>query len=301
MRLLKLKRLFVSCCALLALPAAAADVAHYDGQRIDTTELKAAFDALGPDLRAAVLQKPDSARNFAIDLLTRRVLAERGHGQQLDDDPLVAARARQAADLVLLEAFLTRVVDAAVDPSTVAALAREEYRAYPEKFRRDDQVHVRHILLPACACVDDKGRAQAEAVLARLKAGEDFAALAAELSIDKSNAAKGGDLGFFARGRMVKEFEDAAFALTEPGQLSDLVETRFGYHIIRFEARRDAGQRSFDEVREELEASIAARLKNKARQDYVLALHAEEGFRVDEAALTRAIDALRAEADAGKP
>ena len=301
MRLLKLKRLFVSCCALLALPAAADDVAHYDGQRIDTTELKAAFDALGPDLRAAVLQKPDSARNFAIDLLTRRVLAERAHAQQLDADPLVAARARQATDLVFLEATLRRVADAAVDPATVAALAREEYRAYPEKFRRDDQVHVRHILLPACACVDDKGRAQAEAVLARLKAGEDFAALAAELSIDKSNAAKGGDLGFFARGRMVKEFEDAAFALTEPGQLSDLVETRFGYHIIRFEERRDAGQRGFDEVREELEASIAARLKNKARQDYVLALHAEEGFRVDEAALTRAIDALRAEADAGKP
>lgn len=290
---LALRRLFVSSLFVLALPAAAADVAAYHGQHVDAAELEAAFATMAPNLRTAVLDKPDSARNFAADLLTRRVLAERARAEKLDADPVLAARARQAADMVLLDAWLTRIADAAADPAAVAALAREEYRAYPERFRRGDEVHARHILLPSCACVNDKGRAQAEAVLARLKAGEDFAALAAEFSIDKSNAGKGGDLGFFGRGRMVKEFEDAAFALKEPGELSDLVETRFGYHIIRLEARRDEGQRTFDEVRESLEASIAARLKNKARNDYVLALHAEEGFAIDEAALAAALEKLR--------
>ena len=80
-------------------------------------------------------------------------------------------------------------------------------------------------------------RAKAEDVLKRLRAGGDFNALAKEFSIDTSNKDQGGDLGWFGRGMMVKPFEDAAFAL-KPGELSDIVETQFGYHIIKLEERR---------------------------------------------------------------
>lgn len=82
-----------------------------------------------------------------------------------------------------------------------------------------------------------KTRAKAEELLARLRAGGDFNALAKEYSVDTSNKDQGGDLGWFGRGMMVKPFEDAAFAL-KPGELSGVVETQFGYHIIKLEQRR---------------------------------------------------------------
>jgi peptidyl-prolyl cis-trans isomerase SurA len=78
----------------------------------------------------------------------------------------------------------------------------------------------------------EKARKQAEELMARVKAGEDFAALAREYSEDPGSGSQGGDLGFFSRGTMVPEFEEAAFAL-KPGEVSDLVQTKYGFHIIR--------------------------------------------------------------------
>jgi parvulin-like peptidyl-prolyl isomerase len=94
-----------------------------------------------------------------------------------------------------------------------------------------EQIWAQHILV-----ADEQ---VAKDILAKLQAGEDWAKLAAAYSTDTSNKDKGGDLGWFGRGQMVKEFEDAAFAMTQPGQISQPVKTKFGYHLIRLVAHEN--------------------------------------------------------------
>jgi peptidyl-prolyl cis-trans isomerase D len=139
------------------------------------------------------------------------------------------------------------------------------YKRYDKtKFTRPEQVHVRHILIsaPENASDKEKAEAKAETVEKQLKQGGDFAALAKQYSDDPGSKDKGGDLGFFTRGQMVKPFEDAAFKL-KPGQISDPVETRFGYHIIKLEALNPAGTDTLAQAR----PVIINELKHKAGSD----------------------------------
>src|SRR4030095_2016686 len=101
-----------------------------------------------------------------------------------------------------------------------------------------------------------QARAKAEDILKRLKAGEDFVALAKQYSTDPGSKENGGDLGWFGRGRMVPEFEKAAFAL-QPGQRSEVVESPFGFHIIRVDERRTGDpQQAADAVEREKEKKL---------------------------------------------
>ena len=132
---------------------------------------------------------------------------------------------------------------------------RREYEQNQEQYSTPEQVRASHILFKTEGKDEAEVRKQAEAVLKRAKAGEDFAKLANEYTEEEVGKTRGGDLDFFGRGQMAKEFEDAAFAL-KPGEISDIVKTQFGLHIIKLTDRRAAATKSLDEVKGQIEDQI---------------------------------------------
>jgi len=131
----------------------------------------------------------------------------------------------------------------------------EYYNENKESFLEPEQVHARHILVET--------EEEANNLLLQLKEGlTDFAELAKEKSIGPS-APSGGDLGFFATGQMVKEFEDAAFSL-EPGEISGVVQTQFGYHIIKCEEKKEEYSPTFEEAKERISNILISQRENEA-------------------------------------
>lgn len=177
---------------------------------------------------------------------------------------------RSFADHLRKQLAIERYIARELAPAAAVTDA-EVHRAYldhPEAFRRAEEVRARHVLLGvaqgAGAAERERARAEAEAVLAEARAGADFAALARRHSTDAS-AEAGGDLGFFGRGAMVAPFEAAAFAL-QPGELSGVVETPFGFHVICLEARRGGDLVPEAEVRQAVrEALQAQRVESTVR------------------------------------
>ena len=156
-------------------------------------------------------------------------------------------------------------------------ISRQELESFFRKHRDDyaeDSVHARHILIavpPNASPEDDaKARDRAKTVLAKARKGDDFAQLAKQYSEDP-NKDKGGDLGELARGQTVKPFEDAAFSL-KPGEISDLVRTTFGYHIIKVEEKKPIKRLSFKEAEDRVREDLTKEKAGAQYLNYVKAL-----------------------------
>jgi len=132
------------------------------------------------------------------------------------------------------------------------------YNSNVQQFQTPEQVRASHILLKTEGKDEAAVRKQAEDVLKQAKApGADFAALAKKYSEDDGSKANGGDLDYFSKGRMVPEFEQAAFTL-QPGQISDLVKSQFGFHIIKVVDKKPAATRTLDEMRPQIQQTLQA-------------------------------------------
>jgi peptidyl-prolyl cis-trans isomerase C len=164
--------------------------------------------------------------------------------------------------------------EVAATPGASDAEAQEFYEKNPDKFKQPEQVRASHILIrvdeKADAAQKQKARATAEALLKRVKAGEDFAKLAKENSADGS-AAQGGDLNYFGRGAMLPAFDEAAFAL-KPGEISEIVTTQFGYHIIKVTDRKEASTVSLDQVSERVKQFLSGQKKQQKADEFINAL-----------------------------
>jgi peptidyl-prolyl cis-trans isomerase C len=162
----------------------------------------------------------------------------------------------------------------AVTPEAVQAF----YDQNPQNFKESERVRASHILISAPKTADAPTRAQArakaEAILKDVKAGKDFATLAKQNSQDPGSAANGGDLGFFQQGQMVGPFNDVAFSLT-PGSVSDVVETDFGYHIIKVVEKQPGRTVPLDEAKPRIQQFLESQNRDKQTNAFVTGLRSK--------------------------
>ena len=152
------------------------------------------------------------------------------------------------------------------------SVSEEEVRMFYEQnlasFQQPEKIRARHILVKVDADTDrEKAREKIDAIRTRVAEGEDFASVA-EQSSEGPSRSKGGDLGFFGRGQMVKPFEEAAFSLEE-GKISPVVETRFGYHVIQVTDRQPEKTLTFEEVEEKLTGILRQEKTKTGTREYI--------------------------------
>jgi peptidyl-prolyl cis-trans isomerase C len=229
-------------------------LARVDGKAITEDDVKVALDELGPTLPPRM--EADERRTYAIDyLIDLKIVAAQAAKEKLDDTADFKRRVDQTRDRLLMEALLTREGDKGATDDSM----KKFYDDTVKTLKTAQEVKARHILL------EDEG--EAKKVLERLKKGEDFAKLAGELSKDPGSGKEGGDLGWFEKERMVPEFAEAAFKL-DKGQMSELVKSQFGFHIIKVDDKREKAPPAFDAVKDQLKRYLT----QKTQQDFVLKL-----------------------------
>ncbi len=218
-------------------------VARVNGVDIHESDITFAEEEIGGNMPSIPPeQKRDYLINYLVDVV---VLSQAAEKQKLDDRPNVKHRLAFDRIRLLMEMLLQDAGKSALSD----AAEHQVYDDAVKQVKSEQEVHARHILVPT----ED----EAKAILAQLKGGADFAALAKEKSKDPG-AAEGGDLGYFTKEQMVPEFAEVAFKL-DKGQLSDPVKTQFGWHIIKVEDKRVKPTPTFEQVKPQIENYVAHR------------------------------------------
>ncbi|HRD96317.1 MAG TPA: peptidylprolyl isomerase [Rubrivivax sp.] len=238
------------------------------GAEVTPDDVKAVAQRMQEQSRLVTLSKEGNVHRLSEEILLRRLLALQAEKAGVEKDAVVQAQLRQARERVLSDARLAEI-EARANPGAevLRRYASETYRADPSKYQTPEQWRARHILI-----VPGQGgnaRERVQLVQAELRKGVAFDTLAKQYSDDKGSAPLGGDLGWVGKGAVVKEFQAALEALQSSGDVSDVVETQFGLHLIRLEGHRKAGQRTFEEVSDEIEKGVLNKLQSEARQAVV--------------------------------
>lgn len=220
---------------------------------------------------------PDTDIQARIAQIRSQYPNEQAFGQALiaQEVTLAELTADTRSDL-LVNSMLEREFSGKI--AITAAEADDFYAKNPDQFKQPERVRASHILIgfPANAAEMQKAAARARAaeVLRALREGKDFAELAKEHSTDSGSAQNGGDLGFFQQGQMVEAFDKAAFSMKE-GETSGLIETQFGFHIIRVIEKMPGRDVPLEEVRAEIQRFLEGRARQQATQSFVESLKAK--------------------------
>jgi len=250
--------------AVLPAPATAEDkvVATINGKPITDADLAVADSEIGSDMGSMPAdQKRMSLVEFLID---NQLFAEAAEESKLDQGPAFESRLAYLKRRALRELYFDKIIKGSVSDAD----ARKLYDEQVQKLKPEEEAQASHILVAT--------EAEAKDLKEKLKNGGDFAALAKEHSKDPGSKDTGGDLGFFTRGQMVPQFEEAVFSMNK-GDVSDPVQTQFGWHIIKVVDKRTKAPPAFEVVKDRILQSMllqkasttAVDLRSKAKIEYV--------------------------------
>jgi peptidyl-prolyl cis-trans isomerase C len=273
-------------------------VARVNGTAIDALELRRAKKVLLRGQSVPVEQQAALDKQALEQLVSAELLYQAASKQEIKDlDKQIDAKVAQGKarfkseeefkkaikdvemdekdlrEYTRRDLLISRYIETTFVPKVVVSEAemRTFYDSNQDKFKKDETVKASHILIGVDnkASVDDrkKAREKAEMLRKELAGGADFATLAKGNSTCPSSQ-QGGDLGFFSKGQMVPEFEKAALAL-KPGEISDVVETQFGYHIIKLTEKKPAMVTEFKEVKAKIEEFLKGQKINEAVQKFL--------------------------------
>ncbi len=223
-------------------------VATVNGRPLHLSEIQTAQQALPPQYRTVPLQSVFPA--LLDRIVDSKLVVQEGRKHKVTDDPAFKRRMAFVEDQVIQDFWLQKEIAREVTPEKMRKRYEERLKTMPP----EEEVQARHILV----ATED----EAKALIAELKKGASFEKLAKEKSTDKASGAEGGDLGWFKKTDMVKEFADAAFALKK-GEMSETpVKTQFGYHVIQLTDRRQAPPPPFEELAEQIREDLAKEAVN---------------------------------------
>ncbi len=254
--------------------------------KLTLQEFNDQIKSLPPQLQMAVQRNPQLKKQLLDRWVQLTLMALEARKENLQEKPNVKKRIEDMTNALLAQEYMTENI------SDKARVTDKEIKEYYEKhkseFMQPEQVRARHILIKVPAGADKTKLAEAKKkamdIRVRLMKGESFTKLAQKYSDDPGSKTRGGDLGYFSKGRMVPEFEKAAFALKK-GEISKPVKTTFGYHIIKVEDKKPARQRPFDEVKQEIRQKLLRQKQIKLRDELVSKLKKKYPVKTNEALL----------------
>ncbi|TAJ40154.1 MAG: peptidylprolyl isomerase [Reyranella sp.] len=226
-------------------PAAPKDpiIATVNGVPVRLSELEVAQQSLPPQYRNMPLQAVFPA--LLDRIVDSKLVVQEGKKSKVTEDPAYKKRLAFVEEQVLQDFWIQREIARKVTADKLRQRYEERLKSLPS----EEEVHARHILV----ATED----EAKALIAEIKKGTAFDKLAKEKSTDKASGAEGGDLGWFKKSDMVKEFADAAFDLKKGALTETPIKTQFGYHVIQVEDRRKAPPPAYEELAEQLREEMA--------------------------------------------
>lgn len=240
--------------------------------------------------RTAFATSPQRVQAAINNLLVNRTLAERARAKGVDKDPATARRYALEIDRLLAGLMIERIEAEAGaefdrDSDRNLARARELYLVNQSKYAVAEQIDVSHILFDTTKRGKDTALSAANEARAKILAGADFNALATEISDDPSAATNKGRLNGVTRGKTDPAFERSAFGLRSPGDVSEPVLSKFGYHLIKLEDRKPGRSRTFAEAQRTILNEMRQKYVNETRDAAVREVRSDKRMQFDQEAL----------------
>ncbi|MBI4687930.1 MAG: peptidylprolyl isomerase [Nitrospirae bacterium] len=261
-------------------------IAKVDGSAVTEKQFRDEYSRL-PEWAKGRFQSKEGKKEFLNDLVKKELLFNKAQDMGLDKDKELKEKLEEFKKMWLITTLLKKEVEEKAKITDEKEL-KEFYDKNPQEFMGGAEVKASHILVAT--------EAEAKDIYEKIKKGEDFAKLAKKFSKDQGSANRGGELGFFKRGMMVPEFEQAAFSL-KPSDVSSPVKSRFGFHIIKVTDKKEGAKLEFEQVKEAIKRRITVEKQKVLFETFVEGLKKESKIDIDE----KLLDSISLEAKPAAP